>query len=273
MNSKLKVACVQINSTNNFSHNLDHAIKLGNIASDRGADFITYPENVLYMAKNSRDLINFSVKESENIGLKEFSKLSMKINKWILVGSIPIPQKKGKLLNRSFLIDPKGKVAARYDKIHLFDAMLSSGKKFYESKTYSSGTKAVIYDSSIAKIGLTICFDIRFPHLYRDLAKNGAQIITVPSAFTKETGEKHWHILLRSRAIETGAFIVAPAQTGYHSNGRETYGHSLIISPSGKIISEMGIEPGVIVSEINLSLVEKAREEIPVLNLNKVYET
>ena len=272
MKSLLKVACVQVNASNDFSSNLDNAIKLGHIASDKGADFITYPENILYMAKNSKDLLSHADKESDNIGLKNFSMLSKRINKWILVGSLPILQKNGKLLNRSFLIDPKGKVIARYDKIHLFDAILSSGKKFYESKIYSSGSKAVICDSSIAKIGLTICFDIRFPYLYRDLAKNGAQIITVPSAFTKETGEKHWHILLRSRAIETGAFIVAPAQTGYHSNGRETYGHSLIISPSGKIISEMGIKPGVIVSQINLSEVKKAREEIPVLNLNKTYK-
>jgi predicted amidohydrolase len=170
------------------------------------------------------------------------------------------------------LFDPKGKVAASYDKIHLFDVNLASGEAYRESDTVSPGDRLVSADTPWGRVGLTICYDIRFPHIYRALAKAGADFITVPAAFTKTTGQAHWHILLRARAIETGAFIIAPAQGGRHANGRETFGHSLIISPWGEILAEGGTDPGIILAEIDPTQTKAVRARIPALQHDRPYK-
>ena len=193
---------------------------------------------------------------------------------YILVGSLPI-KLKNKVTNRSFLIGPNGKVLYKYDKIHLYDVNLPNGDIYRESDTYSSGNKAVVgrIKENKFKIGMTICYDLRFPNLYQDLAKNGAEIITVPSAFSNITGPYHWHTLLKARAIETGSFIIAPAQSGKHQCGRISFGHSLIVSPWGKVLGDGKKREGLIYTRINIEEVELARQAIPNLISEKKYST
>jgi len=178
-----------------------------------------------------------------------------------------------KTANRSFLIDPKGRIAARYSKIHLFDVDLPSGEKYRESNTVAGGDSATLAQTEFGKIGMTVCYDLRFPQLYRALAQNGAFLLTVPSAFTETTGKAHWHALLRARAIENGAFVVAPAQGGTHANGRKTYGHSLIVAPWGEILAEAGTEPGVIVADIDPAAATEARARVPSLQHDRPYKS
>ncbi len=189
----------------------------------------------------------------------------------MLVGSLPIKIAVDKLANRSFLITPEGTVAARYDKIHMFDVNLGNGESYRESKNFGPGEKAVGCDLPWGRLGMTVCYDLRFPHLYRALAKTGASFLSVPSAFTKPTGDAHWHVLLRARAIESGAFVFAPAQGGRHENGRETYGHSLIIAPWGEVIAEAGTEPCVIMAEIDPAKVTEARGRVPSLTHDRPF--
>jgi predicted amidohydrolase len=191
---------------------------------------------------------------------------------WLLIGSLAIKVSDTKTANRSFLIDPKGRIAARYNKIHLFDVDLPSGETYRESNTVAGGGRAVLADLPWGKIGLTICYDLRFPQLYRALAQKGAFLLTVPSAFTETTGKAHWHVLLRARAIENGAFVIAPAQGGIHANGRATYGHSLIVAPWGEILAEAGTEPGIIVADIDPARVADARGRVPNLRHDRPFE-
>ena len=180
-----------------------------------------------------------------------FRALAEELGIWLLIGSLAIKVSDTKTANRSFLIDPKGAIAARYDKIHLFDVDLPSGENYRESNTVAGGDRAVTADLPWGKIGMSVCYDLRFPQLYRALAQAGAFLLTVPSAFTETTGKAHWHVLLRARAIENGAFVIAPAQGGTHADGRKTYGHSLIVAPWGEVLAEAGTDPGVIVADID----------------------
>ena len=191
---------------------------------------------------------------------------------WLLIGSVAIKVSDTKTANRSVLFDPKGGIAARYDKIHMFDVDLPSGEKYRESNTVAGGDRAVTADLPWGRVGLTICYDMRFPHLYRSLAQSGAFLLTVPSAFTETTGKAHWHVLLRARAIENGAFVVAPAQGGTHANGRETYGHSLIVAPWGEVLAEAGTDPCVIVADIDPVLSAEARARVPNLRHDRPFE-
>jgi predicted amidohydrolase len=175
-------------------------------------------------------------------------------------------------VNRSFLIDRKGDVAARYDKIHMFDVDLAGGESYRESSNYRSGELAVVADLPWGRLGMTVCYDLRFPALYRALAEAGASFLAIPSAFTKQTGEAHWHVLLRARAIENGCFVFAAAQGGKHENGRETYGHSLAIDPWGRILAEGGVEPGVLIADIDPAEVAVARAKVPSLRHGRRFE-
>ena len=233
----ISVSCLQYTSTTNELHTLEMIKPLINKAIDLGSDIIALPECATALQGDPSNTIKLAKTQSENISLKILKEIAKTNSVHILIGSLPI-KTNNKITNRSFLIGPNGKTLYKYDKIHIFNVNLPNGESYKESNTYSPGSKAVLAKvrlQKIVKIGMTICYDLRFPKLFQDLAINGAEIITVPSAFSKNTGKLHWHTLLRARAIETGCFIIAPAQTGTHCKGRKTYGHSLIISPWGKI--------------------------------------
>lgn len=265
------VACVQLNTQNNLQENINKACDLIEIAAGKGAEFITLPENVAFMANSFDELKNNSFNHYNNPVIEAFQKSAKKNSVSVLVGSIAIKfPGEDKLLNRCYLINKDGSINAYYDKIHLYDVEVDGGESHKESERFIAGNKLVISETNFANIGLTICYDLRFPNLFRKLAQSGASVITVPSSFTRFTGEAHWHTLLQARAIETGCFIVAPAQTGNHPNNRKTFGHSLIISPWGKILADAGKDIGVITSEIDLSECDKVRSSIPSLFLDKV---
>lgn len=271
----ISVSCLQYTSTTNELHTLEMIKPLINKAIDLGSDIIALPECATALQGDPSNTIKLAKTQSENISLKVLKEIAKTNSVHILIGSLPI-KTNNKITNRSFLIGPNGKTLYKYDKIHMFDVNLPNGESYKESDTYSPGSKAVLAKvklQKIVKIGMTICYDLRFPKLFQDLAINGAEIITVPSAFSKNTGKLHWHTLLRARAIETGCFIIAPAQTGTHCKGRKTYGHSLIISPWGKIIADAKKETNLINAKINLDIVKEARLAIPNLNAQRKYLT
>ena len=271
----ISVSCLQYTSTTNELRTLEMINPLINKAIDLGSDIIALPECATALQGDPSNTIKLAKTESENISLKVLKEIAKTNSVHILIGSLPI-KTNNKITNRSFLIGPNGKTLYKYDKIHMFDVNLPNGESYKESDTYSPGSKAVLAKvklQKIVKIGMTICYDLRFPNLFQDLAINGAEIITVPSAFSKNTGKLHWHTLLRARAIETGCFIIAPAQTGNHSNGRKTYGHSLIISPWGRIIADAKKETNLINAKINLDIIKEARLAIPNLNAQRKYLT
>ena len=271
----ISVSCLQYTSTTNELHTLEMIKPLINKAIDLGSDIMALPECATAIQGDPLNTIKLAKTQSENISLKILKEIAKTNSVHILIGSLPI-KTNNKITNRSFLIGPNGKTLYKYDKIHMFDVNLPNGESYKESDTYSPGSKAVLAKvklQKIVKIGMTICYDLRFPNLFQDLAINGAEIITVPSAFSKNTGKLHWHTLLRARAIETGCFIIAPAQTGTHCKGRKTYGHSLIISPWGKIIADAKKETNLINAKINLDIVKEARLAIPNLNAQRKYLT
>jgi predicted amidohydrolase len=270
--SVFKAACIQLRSTDDVAENIRIASDLIREAAGQGAQFIGTPENTTLMAPDGGAKIERTFTEAEDPALPAFRALAEELGIWLLVGSLAIKVDERKTANRSFLIDPKGAIAARYDKIHLFDVDLPSGEKYRESNTVAGGDRAVLTEMPWGKIGLTICYDLRFPHLYRQLAQSGAFMLTVPAAFTETTGKAHWHTLLRARAIENGAFVFAPAQGGLHANGRRTYGHSLIIAPWGEVLAEGGTEPGVVLAEIDPARVADARARVPNLRHDRPYE-
>jgi predicted amidohydrolase len=234
-------------------------------AAGTGAELIATPEMTTLLDRRPGAVWEKSTTEEADPGLKAFRQLAKDLNVTLLIGSIAIRVGEGKCANRSFLIAPDGLVRARYDKIHMFDVQLNAGNVYRESDSFAAGGEAVVADLPAAALGMTICYDVRFPDLFRQLAYDGAKVIAVPAAFTKITGEAHWHVLLRSRAIETGCFVIAPAQGGRHQDGRETFGHSLIIDPWGEIIAEAGVDPGFITATLDLSKVDEARGKIPSL--------
>ena len=199
------------------------------------------------------------------IGIKYLAK---KYKQWILIGSLIVKDSKKKLVNRSVLIDKNGKIRTYYDKIHMYDVILSKKEKYFESKTFKAGKKIKSYNLPWGKLGLSICYDLRFPNLFRKLSKSGSLFISVPSAFTETTGKRHWHSLLKARAIENFCYIFAPAQGGTHYNGRKTFGHSMIISPDGKILKELKKSEGVITTTVDAKLPIKLRSIIPSLKLD-----
>jgi predicted amidohydrolase len=258
-----RAACVQLRSSDDVAQNIRDTAKLVREAHARGARFIATPENTTLMAPDGGAKLAHSHVEALDPALPVFSDLARELGVWLLVGSLAIKVTDTHTANRSFLISPDGAITARYSKIHLFDVTLASGESYRESSTVAGGDKAVTADTDFGRIGMTICYDVRFPQLYRKLAQAGAFLFTVPSAFTVPTGEAHWHVLLRARAIENGAFVIAPAQGGLHANGRKTYGHSLIVGPWGEILAEAGTDPCVITAEIDPELSKVARGKIP----------
>ncbi len=268
---KIKAACIQLCSGDDVTENANIASGFIREAAERGSQFVATPENTCLMAPDGGAKIEKTFQEKDDPALPVFRALAAELNIVLLIGSLAIRTSETKTANRSYLIGPQGNIVARYDKIHLFDVQLPSGESYRESNTVEAGDKAVIGALSWGKVGMSVCYDLRFPHLYRDLARAGADILTVPSAFTQTTGRAHWNTLLPSRAIENGCFVMAPAQGGAHANGRKTYGHSLIVSPWGEVLAESGMEPGVITAELNLEEIGAVRTRLPSLQHDRKY--
>jgi predicted amidohydrolase len=241
-------------------------------AKSAGADYVLTPEMTNIMEIKRERLFATIVEEDADASLATFREIARKLGIYVHVGSLAIKLSSEKAANRGFLITPKGDIAARYDKIHMFDVDLGNGESYRESRSYRPGETAVISDLPWGRLGLTVCYDLRFPALYRALAEAGATMLAIPSAFTQQTGEAHWHVLMRARAIENGCFVFAAAQGGQHENGRETFGHSLIVDPWGRILAEGGIEPGVVMAEIDMAEVAKARARMPSLQHGRRFE-
>jgi deaminated glutathione amidase len=244
---------------------LEQATGLIREAAAAGADYVQTPEVSNMMQVNRQALFEHLATEADDRSLQAYRALAAELKIHLHIGSLAVRASPERAANRSFLIGPEGQVIASYDKIHMFDIDLGNGESYRESANYQPGETAVISDLPWGRIGLTICYDVRFPALYRALAESGASFLTVPSAFTRKTGEAHWHTLLRARAIENGCFVFAAAQGGMHENKRETYGHSLIVDPWGVVLAEAGTEPGIIMAKIDPAKVETARKAVPSL--------
>lgn len=267
-----KAAMIQMRSGLTPAGNIDAAARMIGEAKSAGAEYVLTPEMTNILAAKREQLFAAVVEEDLDTSLAALRELARKHGIYVHIGSLAIKLSRDRAANRSFLIDPRGEIAARYDKIHMFDVDLADGESYRESRNYRPGELAVLADLPWGRLGLTVCYDLRFPALYRALAEAGATMLAIPSAFTKQTGEAHWHVLMRSRAIENGCFVFAAAQGGKHENGRETYGHSLVVDPWGRIIAEGGTEPGLVMAEIDPSEVAKARARIPSLQHGRRFE-
>jgi len=272
MTSQLNVACIQNCAGTDVEQNLQELRQMIIAARDEGAELVCLPEYGTCLGVDGAEFIVGQSPEEDHPALRFMIDVARETGTWILIGSMAVTAPGGKIVNRSVLIDSAGDVNARYDKIHLFDVDLANGETYRESATIQPGNKAVVADTPWGGIGMTICYDVRFPQLYRSLAKGGGGIITVPAAFARTTGEAHWHVLLRARAIETGCFVIAPCQTGLHGTS-ESYGHSLIIDPWGNVLADAGREPGVITATLDLSLIDKCRSMVPSLQHDRPYQT
>jgi predicted amidohydrolase len=270
--SAFKVGLIQMRSGVDPQANLTAAARMIGEAQRAGAEYVLTPEMTNIMEVKRERLFATLVEEEHDASLAAFRELARKLSIYLHVGSLAIKASHDKAINRSFLIDRKGEIVARYDKIHMFDVDLENGESYRESRNYRAGELAVVADLPWGRIGLTVCYDLRFPALYRALSEAGASFLTVPSAFTKQTGDAHWHVLLRARAIENTCFVFAAAQGGKHENGRETFGHSLVIDPWGRILAEGGIEPGVIMAEIDPAEVSAVRARLPSLQHGRRFE-
>jgi deaminated glutathione amidase len=271
-NSLFKVGLIQMRSTCDPQTNLDAVLAAIDRAKRAGVDYVQTPEmtNIL---ESRRDRLFANIVADENDPtLSTMREVARKLAIFIHIGSLAIKVSAEKAANRSFLIDRKGNIVARYDKIHMFDVDLAGGESYRESNTYRAGDIAVVADLPWGRLGLTVCYDLRFPALYRALAEAGASFFAIPSAFTRQTGEAHWHALLRARAIENGCFVFAAAQGGKHESGRETFGHSLVVDPWGRVVAEGDTEPGLVLAEIDPAEVAAARAKIPSLHHGRRFE-
>lgn len=272
MSRSVTVACVQLNSGASMDAAIAAIARRVAEAAARGAKLIALPENAFLMDAPAGGAPRRFFTEAQHPGLRAAGDMARQARAWLLAGSAAVRiDDSGKAVNRSLLFDPEGRIVARYDKIHLFDVRLAGGETYAESDRTLPGAQAVLAATPWGPLGLTICYDLRFPHLYRSLAKAGASVIAVPAAFTATTGEAHWHVLLRARAIETGCYIIAPAQTGTHPGGRRTYGHALIVDPWGTVLADAGTEPGVITAVLDLDAVARTRDRIPSLRHDRDY--
>jgi predicted amidohydrolase len=272
------VACVQTTAGPDVKTNIINASALVREAHKSGATLIVLPEvtNIIDMDRSA--MAEKLSAEVDDISLVAFCSLAVELKVWLLLGSLGLKHEtalnaegKPKFANRSFLIGDDGVVRNRYTKIHLFDVDLGAGETYQESKSYEPGNETVVADTPWGKLGMTICYDIRFPHLYRKLAQAGAKFLSIPAAFARPSGKAHWHVLMRARAIENGCYVFAAAQCGEHGGGRSTYGHSLIVDPWGEILADGGTEIGFVLAEIDTSLVDKVRQKIPSLTHDRDY--
>jgi deaminated glutathione amidase len=272
VSGRFTAACLQLSSGREAAPNIAAAADLVRRARDRGADLIMSPE-VSDMIEPKRSLrLEKAQTEAAHAMLAAWRELARETGAWLLLGSVVVRrEEEERLANRSFLIAPDGGIAARYDKIHMFDVELPGGESYRESNAFRPGDAAALARLPWGVLGLTICYDLRFPHLYRALAQAGADFLSIPSAFTVPTGRAHWHVLMRARAVETGCFVFAPAQWGEHAEGRKTYGHSLIVAPWGEILAEAEDGVGVITAEIDPAKIAEARQAVPSLRHDRAY--
>ncbi len=269
--SQFRAALVQLRSGRDVAKNVKEAARLIRNAARDGAQYIQTPENTALMELDRDRLLAATTPEQGNAALEAFQALAKELGIWLHLGSLAVLVDTGKIANRSFLISPEGRITARYDKIHMFDVNLPGGESYRESRNYEAGKEAVVASLPWGGLGLSICYDLRFPYLYRALAHAGAKFIAIPAAFTRVTGEAHWSALLRARAIETQCFVFAAAQGGRHEHGRETYGHSLIVSPWGKVLAEGGMDPGHVMADIDTKEIDTVRARIPSLNPDREF--
>jgi predicted amidohydrolase len=260
----MRVGLVQMCSGLEPEANIVEATRLIRRAVADGAEFVATPEMTNVIEPRRSVLWEKVREETEDLSVAAFAAVARELGIWLSAGSLAL-RSGDRLVNRSLLYAPDGRTAARYDKVHLFDVALPNGESYRESGSYDGGTSAVTADIGPMRLGLTICYDLRFPQLYLALAGAGANVFTIPSAFTRVTGEAHWHVLLRARAIETGSFVLAPAQGGRHESGRETYGHSLVVDPWGRILAEAKDQPGIILADIDAKRAAAVRRKIPTL--------
>jgi predicted amidohydrolase len=267
-----RVGLVQMCTGLDVEKNLADAGALIRQAAAQGAQYVQTPEITALMELERQRLFAAIRPEEGNPAVACFAALARELGLWLHVGSMAVLVSNGKIANRSLLFAPTGDIAARFDKIHMFDVELPGGESYRESRNYQAGSTGVLAELPWGTLGLTVCYDLRFPHLYRALARSGAVFLAVPSAFTRQTGAAHWHVLLRARAIENGCFVFAAAQAGRHESGRETYGHSLVVAPWGEILAEAGAEPGVIVADVDPAKVGEARSRIPSLQHDRPFQ-
>jgi len=267
-----RAGLIQMRSGRSPAANLDAALGLIKEAKSAGADYIQTPEMTNIMEVKREALFEAIVPEENDVTLARLRELARALRIHLHIGSLAVKASPDRAANRSILIDPEGEIAGRYDKIHMFDVDVGAGESYRESRNFRPGEAATAADLPWGRLGLTVCYDLRFPALYRALAEAGCSFLSVPSAFTRVTGEAHWHVLLRARAIENGCYVLAAAQGGKHENGRETFGHSLVVDPWGRIAAEGGTEPGVIMAEIDPAEVAAVRARIPSLQHGRRFE-
>ncbi len=271
MAGTFKVACVQLTADREFAPNIDKIVRMAQRAADEGASMIALPENCTMIEPVQAAALRKAVSEAEHPALPAFAEVAREAGVWILIGSLSIKRDDGRIANRSMLMNGLGEIVARYDKIHLFDVQLANGETYRESDYVAPGDKAVLAPTPWGCLGMTVCYDLRFPNLYRDLAHAGASFLAIPSAFTRTTGNAHWHTLLRARAIETGCYVIAAAQWGRHAEGRETFGHSLVVDPWGEVIADGEAGENLVLATIDPAQVDTARQRLPSLSHDREY--
>jgi predicted amidohydrolase len=269
----MKVGLIQTRTPATHEAALAHVLPLVREAAAQGATLIATPEGSNILQKDKARLLPSLVGLDEDLVVRGLREAACELGVWMLIGSALVRREDGKAANRSALVSPQGEIVATYDKMHMFDVDLPSGERSRESETYEPGDRAVVAEAGGAKLGMTVCYDLRFPALHRALALAGAQVIAIPAAFTRPTGAAHWEVLLRARAIETGSFVLAPAQGGVHEDGRATYGHTLAVGPWGEVLGRLDHdEPGVLLADLDLAAAERARSAIPALKNARTFQ-
>jgi deaminated glutathione amidase len=271
MSSAFRLACLQLQSGNDLDANLDTLRTMTREAARSGAQFVMSPEYALMMDGSGRTMRERALPLDGGAVLRELQALSRELGIWSLIGSLTLRSGDERMVNRSYLVDAEGRIVASYDKIHMFDVTLPDGRVIRESAAYRPGERAVVAATPWGGLGMTICYDLRFPGLYRALALAGAQYLSIPSSFQRQTGKVHWHTLVRARAIENACFVFAPAMCGEHPGNRSTYGHTLIVDPWGEVLADGGEIPGIVYAEIDVSRVAKVRAMIPSLQHDRSY--
>jgi predicted amidohydrolase len=272
MADPFKAACIQFCARPEAGPNIEASLRLTREAAAQGAGLVCLPEYFSGIATVGGKLVPTAFREEAHPAIPAFAAAARELGLWVLLGSLAVERPDGRIANRGYLLDPAGRVRARYDKIHLFDVDLEAGKSYRESETIAPGSEAVVAETPWGGLGLSVCYDLRFPQLYRQLAQAGATMLAAPAAFTRLTGTAHWHVLARARAIENGAYVLAPCQNGVLEGGSECFGHSLIVDPWGEVLADGGEEEGVIIAEIDPEAVTRARQRIPALRHDRQFE-